>query len=201
MTRVAARSDGKEEIHCMAIDFFFIFLAIFVLAMLALFVGLYVRYRGKRIVTCPETHLPVVTEINAAAAAGTWIVDAPLFTITACTRWPERAGCDQACAPQIAAAPEETLVQNVVRNWYSERSCVYCGRSIRDLGGAVAPGLRSAAGELREWREVNAEELPELLANSVAVCGACDVTEDFRRRFPDLVIDRPETPLRERLVH
>jgi len=74
-----------------------------VLALVATFLTLYFRYRGKRIVTCPETHEPVSARINAALAAGTWIASQPRFVLTACSRWPERAGCDQACAPQIAA--------------------------------------------------------------------------------------------------
>jgi len=173
------------------------FVAGVLLAMIGLFIALTVRYRGKRIVTCPETHAPVGAKINAALAAGTWIVARPRFVITACSRWPERAGCDQACAPQVEASPDETLVRNIVAKWYGERTCVYCATPIREIGfAAVTPALLGSDSTLREWKDVAPEELPRVLASAVAVCARCELTEDFRRRFPGRVIERPATPLR-----
>ena len=154
----------------------------FTLVLIVVFLGLYVRYRGKRIVTCPETNAPVGAEINAALAAGTWLVTQPRFVITTCSRWPERAGCDQACAPQVEASPDETLVRNIVAKWYGERTCTYCAQPIRELGAAaVAPALLGPDGTLREWHGIAAEDLPLALASSVAVCARCEVAEDFRR--------------------
>jgi hypothetical protein len=126
--------------------------------------------------------------------------------VTACSRWPEREGCDQACAPQIEAAPEETRVRDIVTHWYTERTCIYCAKPIEDLGGAIAPGLRSADGQLHEWSEIPTEDLPRTLANSVAVCARCELAEDFRRRFPNRVIDRyvpprPNEPLRSDAIY
>ena len=179
----------------------FFFTVAVAVALIATFAGLFLRYRGKRIVTCPETALPVGVEVNAAKAAGTWIVSRPRFVVTACSRWPERAGCDQACAPQVEASPEGTLVRTIVAKWYAERTCVYCTNPIREIGGsAVLPALLSPDGELREWSDVAAEELPRILSNAVAVCARCELVEDFRRRFPDRVIDRPATPPRRRVI-
>ena len=170
----------------------------FLVAFIALFLGMYVRYRGKRIVTCPETNAPVGAEIDAALAAGTWMVTQPRFVVTACSRWPERAGCDQACAPQVEASPDETLVRSIVAKWYGERTCIYCSQPIREIGGAaVAPALLGPNGQLREWNDVAPEDLPLVLANAAAVCARCELAEDFRRRFLDRVTDRPITPLRE----
>jgi len=171
----------------------FIVIAVVLVSMIASFIALYVRYRGKRIVTCPETHEAVSTEINAALAAGTWLVTQPRFVVTACSRWPERAGCDQACAPQIEADAEGTRVRDIVTHWYTERTCVYCAKPIEDLVGATGPGLLNADGELYEWSDIAAEDLPRTLANSVAVCARCELAEDFRRRFPNRVIDRAAT--------
>ncbi len=142
------------------------------------------RHRGKRIATCPETHAPVSVEINAVLAEGN------RFVITACSRWPERAGCDQACAPQIAASPEETLVRSIVAHWYAERTCAYCATPIREIGGPVFPGLLTMDGRLREWKDVAAEELPRILENAVAVCARCELVESFRAKHPELVIER-----------
>ena len=169
----------------------FFFAAGAFVAMIVVFIALYAKYRGKRIVTCPETRLPVSTEINAALAAGTWIVSQPRFVVTACSRWPERAGCDQACAQQIEAAPEATQVRNIVARWYGQRTCVYCARPIRDIRGVVVPALLTADGDLREWKDVPAEDLPRILENSDAVCATCELAEDFRRRFPDRITERP----------
>jgi hypothetical protein len=172
----------------------FTFVAVVLLAMTTLFIALYVKYRGERVVTCPETHLPVGAEVNAALAAGTWLVSRPRYVVTACSRWPERAGCDQACVPQIDASPEETLVRSIVARWYAERTCFYCAKPIGEIGGAVVPALLSSGGTLCEWKDVAAEELPGALADSVAVCARCELVEDFRRRFPSLIIERPAQP-------
>ena len=174
----------------------FILAAVVLVAMTVVFIRMYLRYRGKRLVTCPETHRPVSTEINAALAAGTWLATQPRFVVTACSRWPERAGCDQACAPQIEAAPEETLVRNIVAHWYAQRACAYCARPIREMGGIVVPALLSPDGQLREWKDVAALDLPNILEQSVAVCATCELVEDFRRRFPDRILVRPDTALR-----
>lgn len=171
--------------------------ALVLVAITIVFVRMFVRYRGKRIVTCPETNLPVSTEINAALAAGTWIAAQPRFVVTACSRWPEHAGCAQACALQIEASPEETLVRTIVTRWYAERNCVYCAKPIAEIGGFVSPALLTADGELCEWADVAADDLPRFLANSVAVCATCELAEDFRRRFPERVSDRGATPLRK----
>ena len=175
----------------------FIFATVVLLAMTALFIGLYVSYRGKRIVTCPETNAPVGAEINAALAAGTWMVTQPRFVVTACSRWPERAGCDQACAPQVEASPEETLVRTIAAKWYAERTCVYCAQPIDEIGAAaVTPALLGPDGDLRAWNDIAPEDLPQVLARSAVVCARCELAEDFRRRFPDRVTERESTPLR-----
>jgi len=59
-----------------------------------------------------------------------------------------------ALGPPREASPEETLVRNIVARWHAERTCVYCAKPIRELGGAVVPALLSASGELCEWKDV-----------------------------------------------
>lgn len=157
-----------------------------VIALAALGFGvLALRYRGKRIVECPETRKPVCAEISAVRA-----VAARQVVITSCSRWPEREDCDQACAPAIAASPRETLVTDIVTRWYEERACVLCGKPIHDLGGAIVPALRTAEGAIRPWSAVPPEELPSLMSSAVAVCARCELAEDFRRVHPELVIER-----------
>jgi hypothetical protein len=166
-------------------------IALLIVALAAFAFGiLALRYRGKRIVECPETRQPVCAEIGAVRAAASTLVGNGGVVITSCSRWPERAGCDQACSPAIAAAPRETLVTDIVTRWYVERACVLCGKQIRDLGGAVVPALRPDGGEIRPWSEVAPEELPSLMHSAVAVCAACGLAEEFRHVHPELVVER-----------
>lgn len=152
------------------------------------------RYRGKRIVVCPETQKAVGAEIGAIRAAASRLIGDDRVVITSCSRWPEKADCDQACAPAIAASPQETLVTDVVTRWYATHVCALCGKLTEDLGGAIVPALRF--GETtRPWNEVPAEELPAVLGRAVAICASCDLAESFRRVHPKLVTDRVRPPL------
>ena len=155
-------------------------------------IGLRARaHRGDRIVVCPETMKPVGAAVDALHAVRTELTGRPRYIISSCSRWPEHAGCDQACTPQIAASPRETLVRDIVARWYADRTCAYCGADILEIGGAILPALRSPHGQLREWNEIPPEQLPDLLSTSVAVCARCELAESFRRDYPQLVTDRP----------
>ena len=65
---------------------------------------IYNEYRGTRTVNCPETHRPVTVRFNALRAAMTGLTAKPQLTLADCSRWPERAGCDQACIPDATRA-------------------------------------------------------------------------------------------------
>ena len=53
----------------------------------------YMLKRETRLLTCPENH-------QSAAVNPAWSLK---LRLSACSRWPEKAGCDQACLSQIAA--------------------------------------------------------------------------------------------------
>jgi hypothetical protein len=156
------------------------------------------RYRGKRIVACPETGQPVGAEIGAVRAAAARLAGDSRVVITSCSRWPEKADCDQACAPAIAASPRETLVTEIVTRWYAGHACVLCGRQIQELDGAIVPALRIGEKSV-PWLDVPAEELPAVMNRAVAVCASCDLAEDFRRLHPELVTERVhiDTPVQK----
>src|SRR5689334_8275968 len=83
----------------------------------------YFTFRGKRLVTCPETHKTEAVNVAAAeAAAGAFFVE-PTVRLKECSRWPERQDCGQDCLQQIEADPENCLVWNIVAKWYEGKEC------------------------------------------------------------------------------
>lgn len=62
------------------------------------------RFRRSRVVTCPETGLPASVGVDAGHAAMTAAWGRPDLRIAACSRWPERAGCDQRCLVEMRRA-------------------------------------------------------------------------------------------------
>ena len=92
-----------------------------------LFLRRYIRLRGQRVITCPETGEPAGVELAAGRAAATALAGEPALRLRDCSRWPERAGCGQECLSQIEAAPEDCLVRSLLTKWYEGISCVDCG--------------------------------------------------------------------------
>ena len=68
---------------------------------------IYNSYRDSRAVNCPETHSLVAVRFKAFRAAFTGMSGKPKLSLADCSRWPERASCDQACIPDaVKAVPE-----------------------------------------------------------------------------------------------
>ncbi len=89
---------------------------------LAVYAGLAVRtwfrLRGLHVVRCRDSHTlaAVTVDLGHAAAAAVW--DQADVRVATCSRWPERKGCEEACAAQIAAAPGRTRVPETVGSRY-----------------------------------------------------------------------------------
>lgn len=66
------------------------------------------QYSGSRLVACPENHRPAAVSIDARHAAATAMDGHPDLHLSDCTRWPERAHCDQACLGQAVQAKPYT---------------------------------------------------------------------------------------------
>lgn len=58
-------------------------------------------YRGKRIVTCPDTREPAAVEVDAAHVAASAWGGPPDVRLKDCSRWPEKADCGQECLSQV----------------------------------------------------------------------------------------------------
>src|SRR5881394_3546466 len=74
-------------------------------------VGPWLKFRGDRVVRCPENHRPAGVRLDAWHAASG-------LRLNACSRWPEKSGCGQECLAEIAASPEDCLVRTIAARWY-----------------------------------------------------------------------------------
>ena len=152
----------------------------------------YRRYKRTRVVVCPDTREYVAVEVDARhAAASAAKQGKPELVLTACTRWPARAGCDQACVAQIERAPEDCLVRTMLDEWYAGQSCHFCGQAF----GVIhwhdhKPALLTPDHLIVEWPELRPELVPHALRTHRPVCWDCAVAETFRAEHPELVTDR-----------
>jgi hypothetical protein len=167
-----------------------------VVAVAALFIVItpilrsYLRNRGTRLVTCPETKKPAAVEADSLLAAFS-DSSSKRLRLKECSRWPERSDCGQECLAEIESAPEECLVRTIVAKWYEGKQCALCGKAIGKIDwlehkpGVLGPGRKTAL-----WSQFRAEMLPEVMASHKPVCWNCHIAANFRNQFPDLVIDR-----------
>jgi hypothetical protein len=159
----------------------------------------YFAYRGKRLITCPETQAPAAVDVAAGEAAVGAFLTEPTLRLKDCSRWPERQDCGQECLQQIEVDPENCLVWNIVSKWYGGKSCVFCHKQIGPLHHLDhAPALLGPDARTLEWNQFRPEQLPEVFSKHQPVCWNCHVAETFRRTHPELVVDRKPEPKRIR---
>lgn len=151
----------------------------------------YLRYRGQRLVTCPETQRPAAVHVDAAQAARLALLGEQSIRLDECSRWPQRKNCGQECLSQISADPQGCLVWNMVADWYRGKSCAYCQKPFGEIHWHDHPAaLLSPARMAKQWNEIPAEELPELFERYLPVCWNCYIAESFRQQNRDRVLDR-----------
>jgi hypothetical protein len=83
--------------------------------------SIYRSFSGARAVTCPETKQTVAVELDAVHAAVTGLRGKPDLRLADCTRWPEKAGCNEACleeACQTAAYIKGEVAPPKTKNIY-----------------------------------------------------------------------------------
>jgi hypothetical protein len=155
-------------------------------------VGAYLRFRGTRVVTCPETQATVAVELDAVPAALTTGLPTPELRVTSCSHWPERHDCGQRCLREIRSAPDGCLALTMVTGWYQGKACVICGKAFGEIAWTDRkPALMSPERRTVEWHDVPAESLPAVLSTHLPVCWDCHIARRFRREHPELVVDRP----------
>ena len=149
------------------------------------------RYRGKRLVTCPETRKPEAVDVDTIESALGAFLSEPTLHLNRCSRWPERQDCGQECLKQVEADPENCLVWNIVSKWYAGKTCVLCHKPFAPLHQLDhAPALFSPDHKSVEWKDVPPQNLPEIFATHWPICWNCHVTETFRRLHPELIVER-----------
>jgi hypothetical protein len=157
----------------------------------------YLNFRGKRLVTCPETHIPEAVDVSAGEAALGVFFNEPTVRLKQCSRWPERQDCGQDCLQQVETDSKNCLVWDIVSKWYAGKSCAFCRKPIPALHHVDhAPALLGPDLTTKEWKQVEARDLPRVFETHQPVCWSCHVTETFRRLHPELVTDRALEPRR-----
>ena len=176
--------------------------AVFVVVRLRRAVRTYLKFRGKMLVSCPETHQPAGVRVAAVKGALEATVRNPQIRLSECSRWPERQACGQECLQQIEEAPKACLVWTIINRWYQGQECVYCHKPFGEIHWHDhPPALMNNDHKTVQWNEIPSEKLQQVLGTHRPVCWSCHMAETFRREHPDLVVDRPEDPLRMTLYH
>lgn len=150
------------------------------------------KYRGPRIVTCPETKKPAIVKVDALHASLTSTVGLPDIRLQECSRWPIKEQCGQECLMNLDVAPDRCLVSGVLMRWYRNKNCVYCSKVFQEVHWADhRPALLSPDGRLLAWNAVNLDNLENVLETHSPVCWDCYIAQGFRLDHPDLVVFRP----------
>jgi hypothetical protein len=138
----------------------------------------YLKFRGKRIVTCPETEQPAAVELAAWHIALASTLREPNLRVRDCSRWRQVAPCDGACLTRIEEAPEEFLVLTILSKWYAGKTCTCCGRPVGQISRwQHKPCLMSPDMHIFEWKEIPTENIPRVLGTHAPVCWTCLVAE------------------------
>lgn len=89
----------------------------------------------------------------------------------------------------------------MLRRWYTGKTCVMCGHAI-EIYGESRPGFLDRDAERTvAWDEMLETDLPGALDRYDPVCASCYTAESFRALYPDRVVDRAPTPLRDSATH
>ncbi len=151
----------------------------------------YLRYRGERLVTCPETKQAAAVHVDTGKALGATILGKEEVRLDQCSRWPERHGCGQDCLSQVKADPEHCLVWNIVAEWYKGKSCAYCQKPLGEIHWHDRhPALLSPDRVAKQWNEIPPEQLPTIFQTYLPVCWNCYIAETFRKQNADRVLNR-----------
>jgi len=150
------------------------------------------KYRGLKIVACPETASCAVIEVDALHASLTSILGRSDIRLESCSRWPMKNECGQECLVNLDVAPGECLVTGSLMSWYRGRNCAYCGKPAEELQWMDHKSAQqTSGGELLERRGVPAEKFSIVLKTQLPVCWNCYIAQSFRKEDANPVVVGP----------
>jgi hypothetical protein len=150
------------------------------------------RY-GKQVLTCPETRNHVDVEVDTRRAMLSLLAGVKDLRLQRCSRWPERADCDQGCLLQIDAAP--AVLSRVMAKWYEGKGCALCHRPVSSSdweAGRLA--LLDRNNNLLELRQIRLEQLPNAFDHCRPLCWTCHQVERARRPVPAVFLKGDRRP-------
>ena len=157
--------------------------------------GLWWKYRGQRVVTCPENQRPAGVSrgrgpcgtqrprFPARVAVEPMLPMAGTGRVRAGMPAPDRSSHRGLPGPQHPLELVRGQKLPVLRHGPSDRLS-WEGRSRRCF-----PPIRSVTVSV-EWSDIPAEQLQEVLSAAEPVCFACHMASKMMREHPELVIDR-----------
>ena len=176
--------------------------AVFVIIELRRALHAYLKFRGKMLVSCPQTHRPAAVRVAAAKVAWEVVMVNEGIELSECSRWRNGHSCGQNCLAQIQEAPGACLVWTIINRWYQEQNCAYCDKPFEEIHWHDhPPALVNQERGTVQWDEIPAEKLQEALGTHQPVCWSCHIAETFRREHPDRFVDRTTDGLRISLYH
>ena len=145
-----------------------------------------------RLITCPETGRREVVQVDPVHRLSHAVAGHPDTRLRDCTRWPDRADCNQPCLTQIAQAPDGCRVRALLEAFYAGKLCASCGRALgpADDWAHHVPGLMRGDGRVEAWVAVPPKELEAVLASAKPICWDCTQVARVYQEHPELVTDR-----------
>jgi hypothetical protein len=153
--------------------------------------GRWLKYRGRRVIVCPENNRPAGVAVDARHAAATVFGKSPELRLSECSRWPEKAGCGQECLSEMRKSGADCLVRNIIAKWYRDKVCAACGQPVGEIDWSGSrPALLVADRVSVEWDQIPADKLIGTLAAASPICFACHTTNRLVQEYPELVTHR-----------
>ena len=90
-----------------------------------------------------------------------------------------------------ASQPHDRATTRLLTRFFDGKVCAICKRPIPPVHRmGLKPGLLNpATRETHSWDEIPNADLATALETYLPLCSECEVTESFRQRFPDRVVD------------
>jgi len=152
------------------------------------------KYRGTRVVTCPETDSPAAVRVDLARIMASSSIGEPDLRLAACSRWPEQKQCGQTCLAQVEEAPAECVVRTMLVEWYRAAWCELCGKAIGEIHWLEhKPALLTPDRKTVEWEDISPEQIGQVMDTHQRVCWRCHLSNSMRERFPGFQGERAPT--------